>query len=325
MKPQQTVQTAQIKQPHSLTIKRAGPLLLVQDLGRPQVQHLGFSECGAVDEHAHRWANKLLNNPIDAATIEITLGQCELVANCDCMVASTGADCLATLNNKPISNWTSHWLNKDDTITFNLGSSGLRTYMAVQGGFQTPRWHNSRATNINERIGGLSGDKLLTGDTLPIKQQQQHLNSDPKHLFKVAKQYQLSYHDKLTLRFIPAPIFLLLDKEQQNRFTSTPYAISTDSNRMGYRFNGAKISLADACCISKPTNFGSIQLPANGQPMVLLKDRQTIGGYPVMGVVIKRDLFKLSQLRPGQEVQFEVCALEQAMHEIKQFVDFFNG
>lgn len=308
----------------SLTIKRAGPLLLVQDLGRPQVQHLGFSECGAVDEHAHRWANKLLHNSSDAATIEITLGQCELVANCDCMVAITGADCLATLNNKPITNWTSFRLKKDDTIALNLSPSGLRTYIAVQGGFQTPKWHNSRATNINEKIGGLTGNKLVTGDTLPIRQQQQHLMPESKHFFNVAKQYQLSYNSKLTLRFIPAPIFLQLDKKQQNKLTATPYTILLDSNRMGYRFSGAKISLAEASCVSKPTNFGSIQLPANGQPMVLLKDRQTIGGYPVLGVVIKRDLFKLSQLRPGQEVQFEVYELEQAKKEINQFVAFFN-
>lgn len=307
----------------SLTVQRAGPLMLVQDLGRPTVQHLGFSECGAVDEHAHRWANKLLDNSSTAATIEITLGQCEFVANCACILAITGADCLATLNNQPISNWASHRLNTGDTLAFNLGATGLRTYLAVQGGFQTPKWHSSRATNINEKIGGLTGDKLGAGDTLEIKQQR--LSRAPEHLFKVAKQYQLNYADKLALRFIASQTFLQLNKAQQDNFTEASYTISPDSNRMGYRFSGASISLENTRCISKATNFGSIQLPANGQPMVLLKDRQTIGGYPVMGVVLKRDLFKLSQLRPGQAVQFEVYNAEQAIAEFGQFINFFSS
>ncbi len=305
-----------------LQVQHAGPLLSIQDLGRAQVQHLGFSESGAVDEHAHRWANKLLKNSPLAASIEITLGQSQFIASTDCLIAICGADCQATINQQPVRNWSCHILKAGYLLRFNMPINGLRTYLAIKGGLQTPVWHNSRATTLKEHIGGLSGDKLTVNNKLPIALQPTPLTHS--HLFKVPAQYQPDYSKPLILRFIASAFYLSLSKYKQLLFGQTLYKIAADSNRMGYRLTGNTLGIAEQSIISTPTNYGSIQLPGDGQPIVLLKDRQTIGGYPVLGVVIKADLFSLSQLRPGQGVQFKPIDLNTAQQSFIKFQNFFK-
>lgn len=301
-----------------LTVTSAGPLMLIQDLGRPRVQHLGFSDCGPMDEFSHRWANKLLDNDEQCATIEITLGQCRFRCNQPCLVAITGAHCAPKVNNVVVSNWSTLILNKGDVLSFAIPRQGLRTYLAIQGGFQTPLVHGSRACNIQEKIGGNNGKAINKNDDLFFLPQQlkKHIT---RFLSPQLQQHTLHQsHKPLIMHFIASRNYLTLPLAKQHLFSKQIWHISQDANRMGYRLRGDSLQITTATVTSRATNYGSIQLPSDGQPIVLMKDRQTIGGYPILGTVIKTDLFRLGQLRPGQSIQFVAVSIAFAKQQWQQ-------
>lgn len=326
----------------------ANGLLSIQDLGRPQSQHLGFSAGGCADEYAYLYANKLVYNrgfptqqrcninSLNQPTLEITLGQVSLRANHSCIIAISGADCTATINHKFITNWQAHTMQKGDVITFAMPKAGLHSYMAVAGGLyttQSPRpWLASYAQTINELPLGFSGTKLQQGNKLYFfknasktaapRQQSKYMVS-----FKGEKFYTSS---QLTLRFIPSQLFGQLPKSSQDCFLNRDYTISPNSNRMGYRLalslsnQAAQTSILPETLrtqhtLSVPISYGMIQLPQNEHPIVLMKERQTIGGYPILGNVMQTDLFRLSQLRAGTIIRFIPITVAQAQSQLRAF------
>lgn len=318
---------------HSITVNKAGPLMLIQDLGRARVQHLGFSDCGPMDEYSHRWANKLVDNDRHCATIEITLGQSRLMINNQCIIAIAGADCNLRLNNStrqnlPLKNWSTHLLNKGDQLSFSIPKYGLRTYLAIKGGFQAPLTHGSRACNIQEHLGGINGSAIADDDQLYFLphgiQQLQPYWQKPVNRF-VATSLQNKTINKSTehaiMHFIPSSFYLNLTVQQQQQFCQQQWQISKNANRMGYRLKGNPLLIKIPPLLSRATNYGSIQLPSDGQPIVLMKDRQTIGGYPILGTVIKFDLYRLGQLRPGQSLQFTTVSVADAKQLWQQLED----
>ncbi len=315
----------------NIDIVKAGAYTLIQDLGRAHVQHLGFSGSGAIDEHAFLWANKLLNNPMNTPMLEITLGQVQIKFSQECVIALTGADCNAfkqldsphmpghlSTPKQRVANWTSTVINKDEILTLQLPQQGLRSYLAFAGEMQLKPCHNAYATNPGESIGGLNGKPLQSGCQLSVNAFEQ-----PSRCFNVPKAYQSDYPAMATLQYLPS---LLLQKQEQNisaGFHQQHYDIDPASNRMGYRLKGKPVKIESNNVISRPTCFGAIQLPADGQPIVLMKDAQTIGGYPVIGSLSRQSAWQLAQMRPGQKVRFQPVSLEHASVQTKLMYQFF--
>jgi len=312
---------------NTLTITKHTGYASLQDLGRVNQQHLGFSGSGAADEYSFLLANNLLGNNQNCTAIEITLGQISLKAHNDCLLVLTGAECKSTIlqtnqkehhvkNNQPFQ------LSKGEVLSLGLPKEQLHTYLAIAGGFHTRTWLGSVSQATNEYSLGFGEEKLAKNRTLSFSAQPSLMNLSSPFQNKVHFFHQPG---SLTLRFIPSTIWTALSPKQQHNLLNQQYVIGTNSNRMGYRLQGKRIEITHhKKTLSKPVNFGTIQCPNSGQPIVLMKDRQTIGGYPVLGTVIQTDLFRLSQKRPGEKVCFIPVSIESAQSQLANFYQKFS-
>ncbi len=303
-----------------LRVLNTGILALVQDLGRLGYQHLGLSTGGAADEHAYLWANRLLGNAPGAAALEVCFGGLQLEAETATRIAITGADLQPTLNGQLVSAWQTLNLQPGDRLRFGYAKSGVRAYLAVQDGFDIKPVFGSVATVMREQIGGLDGKggKLAVGDLLPCTA------SQPRGTVAISPGRLPDYSQPLTLRVIEGHQSELFPVEALARFYREAYQISPQSDRMGVRLSGPELHpLADGI-ISEGISFGAVQVPKDGQPIILLKDRQTIGGYPKLGTVFALDAFMLSQRQPNTEVRFAPMPLYEAQRELQRFYRFFN-
>ncbi len=277
-----------------------GMMTLLQDAGRFGYQHVGVTTGGPMDEHAFLWANRLLGNPAHAAQLEITFGGLVLQAQSDSVVALTGADLDARINDRSIQPWQTHRIRVGDQISFNAPVVGLRAYLAVSGGFQAPPRLGSSATVAREHLGGLDGhgSKLTRGDRLA--------SGKPADIgnLHVPDSEIPDYRAPLCLGVIPGYQHNHFSLAARSRFFSSEYEVSQSIDRMGYRLTGPAISCDLDGIISEGIAFGAIQLPADGQPIVLMKDRQTIGGYPKIGSLSALDAGQLAQRAPGAKVVF---------------------
>ena len=304
---------------NSLTIIKKNQLTSIQDLGRPHALALGFSTGGAADERALLAGNQALKNAPNAAAIEVCFGQFTLKANCACTLIITGADCKATVNDKPIKHWQIVNLKSDDILQLNSPKNGVYSYVCIAGGLQNQAFLASRSS-IN--IKGLTIQNK--DDILPLAN---HCYREVAKLTDEQRQQASAYLQQqniLTLRFIPHPLWQNLTLTQQNAICQNVYSISPQSNRMGYRLLGNKINLHNAASqLSKPVGYGTIQVPSSGEPIILMKDHQTIGGYATLGNVIKPDLFTLAQQPIQQKIQFLPISLEQAQQQLISFQQKF--
>lgn len=315
-----------------LTITSLKGLASIQDLGRNSSLHKGFSGSGAVDEFNYLRANELLDNPSSSATLEITLGQFSFVANASCEISITGADCHAeikTLNNQisPIKPNTVITLLKGDEVTLAMPKHQLHSYIAIKGGFNTQQWLNSYSQTLTESHLGFGEPSLNEGHQLFFHQQVETQSTKQKP-FSNYLPCRDNFHQQglLTLRFLPSELWLKIGKDKQKTLLQQQFTITSESNRMGYRLKGNAIHIdAQEKTLSKPVNYGTIQLPQDGQPIVLMKERQTIGGYPILGTVIKTDLFRLSQKRPGEKIQFTPTTLLFAQAQLLAFKKKFRA
>lgn len=316
----------------SLQVLKLNGQCSVQDLGRSHAQHLGFSVSGAADENAFLSANRLLDNDLNHAALEITLGKISLQANCNCTIAITGADCAATINNRIMSQWQAHILLEGDVLVLSQPKQGLHSYISVKGGINNTMWLGSRSQTFNEASLGFNGEEIKTGSIIPltpkcnISKSITDINDQQTNSFQPNKYFY--QNNLLTLRFIPQRLWQSFSDINKKVFISHSFTISTKSNRMGYRLSTLpkKIvsPLIQSKTLSKPVTFGTIQLPENGEPIILMKERQTIGGYPVLGTVIQTDLFRLSQLRAGEKIKFIPTTIIQAQQQLSMFYQRFK-
>ncbi|QIR07519.1 biotin-dependent carboxyltransferase family protein [Salinivibrio costicola] len=305
----------------TLYVLTPGPLSLVQDLGRHGHQHIGVSPGGPMDEHAFLWANRLLDNPLNAAQIEIAMGQfsCEFYA--DTTIALTGADMNARLNGKAVASWQSLRVRAGDQLSLPGARTGMRSYLAVKEGFKVTGVLNSCATVMRDGLGGFSrqGDKLMAQDRLQYKV------TPPIPTRRVPEKFIPDYGQPLILSVIPGYQYELFAHAERERFFSSEFTVTPKIDRMGYRLSGAAIQCQTTSLISEGIALGAIQIPADGQPIILMRDRQTIGGYPKIGCVTARDLSKLAQCQPGTTVRFIEKDLYQAEAERMIEHHFFHG
>lgn len=291
----------------------AGLFTTVQDLGRQGYTHLGITPSGAMDEYAYRWSQKLLGE-VDGNALEVLLSGLKLQATAPTTIAITGADLDFCINGISQPNWQTHQVQADDILTFKEKRSGLRAYLAVKGGFVVPKYEESYSTTIKEH----KGKKLEAGDTLPFTPR----TSTQK--IRVPQKYIPTYPDHLTLRIVLSCQHNYFTDAQKEKFFSTTYTLTPEMSRMGYKLQGEPIIPSKGGIISEGITFGAVQIPPDGQPIVLLKERQTIGGYPKMGSVLPIDCFKLAQMAIGSGVQFEVIGVDVGHEIMREFYSFFD-
>lgn len=287
-----------------LTFEKSGPLTLVQDLGRSGGQQLGFAPSGAADQHAFQWANQLLKNPENTPVFEITLGPVALTFSAPTRIALTGANAEVTLDDRPVYPWSSARVTAGARLIIKPPKAGLRTYLSIAGGFQTPTLFNSASCVPKEPIPTPMNRAIITGDTFYYKPLSEEALSVRNLMAPF--QAQPDHTQLLTLKVRPCYQFSKFSEEAIKTLTTETYSVSQLCDRMGYRLSGAPITFPGNLEWSEGIALGSIQIPPNGQPIVLLRDRQTIGGYPKIGTVTAEGCDALSQRRPGQLVKFSL-------------------
>lgn len=306
----------------SMRVLKPGMLSSFQDEGRIGHQPLGVSVVGAMDQRAHRLANIIAGNLTDCASLEITLTGPALQFTEACCIAICGADLSPTLNGKPVAMNRPLVIRAQDELQFGARRHGTRAYLAVHGGFAIPEVLGSQSTYLRSHFGGWQGRALKRGDEIPLRRPLKETGLDGGALETLA---QSLWSIKLYLPSIIAGStrarIRLIKSVQWDEFTpdsrealvNEPFRISPDSERMGYRLQGPDILMTKPRqMISEATTFGTIQVPAGGQPIVLMADRQTTGGYPKIAYVATVDLPLLAQMGPGDRVQFELVSLEAA-------------
>jgi biotin-dependent carboxylase-like uncharacterized protein len=314
-----------------LEVTQAGILSQFQDLGRFGGAQLGLSQGGAADLHAHCWANRLLSNSMDATVLEILMGATVFVALSDATLSLTGASMGTTLEGLPVRNWSSFSIKKGQTLKMGYAQTGLRAYLAIKGGFISSRFLNSSATVIRNKIGGLArndeifgrGYKLKVGDILYASEHNNTHNNNSR-LFTVAENYIPNYDDQIQVSVIPSYQFNDFPPAAIDTFFSHPFIVSQQTDRMGMRLSGEKVDVQSTGIISEGIALGAIQVPSDGQPIILLNDRQTLGGYPKLGCVSKVDLSRLAQAKPGTIIRFKKSNFTDSTQAWLTFINFFG-
>ncbi|MDB4837180.1 biotin-dependent carboxyltransferase family protein [Marinomonas sp.] len=294
----------------AFNVIKPGMLTLLQDLGRHGHQSIGLTSGGPMDEMAFRWANALLDNSDNCPQLEVTFGMLTLEAQTDTSIAITGADLDARLNGSNLLPWQSYAIRKGDLLAFHQPVTGLRAYLAVKGGFVCEPTLGSVSTVMREKIGGLTGkgDKLQKGDLL-------HYHECTQHKHMSVPRLAIPNYNSIDISVILGYQYQSFSSFERAKFFSSDYVVSTSSDRMGYRLEGNAITSEVPGIISEGITYGSIQIPKDGQPIVLLKDRQTIGGYPKMGCVTRYSGGLLGQKKPGDTIQFSPITVDQAEQE----------
>ena len=293
-------------------VLQEGILSIIQDEGRFGFNHLGITNSGPMDRESFYWANKLCGNNLGDPAIEITVGGLELLSNVSTSIAITGARIPTQVNDKKIGMWQTIKIAEGDIIKFGYMKNGMRSYLAAAGGFNVKKTFNSTATSVRESLGGIhqDGKPLQRSDLIPCKCENIITPYEcAKKPHRIINQLQDSTTVMRVVLGYQAKDFSDL---QQNIFFNSEYTISDRNDRMGIRMLGPEIKSKRANMLSEGICLGAIQIPQDGQPIVLMNDRQTIGGYPKIGSIISDDLDKLSQLNQGDKIKFQQISTEKA-------------
>jgi KipI family sensor histidine kinase inhibitor len=304
----------------AVTVVRPGLFTTIQDRGRWGHQGSGVSVSGAIDVLSHRIANILVGNPDDAATLEVTIAGPELRVEQASRIAVTGADLQATIDGIPAPPGSTAVCRPGSVLRFGERKAGARAYVAFDGGVDVAPLLGSRATHVGAALGGLEGRALAAGDRLPLGTPMTTPASrtmGPKTP-KPAGGARLRVLPGPQDDFFAEPAFAVLER---TRFTVTPH-----SNRMGYRLSGGVLPrLPNREMISDAAFMGAIQVPASGEPFLLMSDRQTTGGYPQMAIVITADLPLAGQLAPGDWIEFSLCTRAEAIAALRDQEAMLDG
>ncbi len=308
----------------SLTVLKPGLLTTVQDLGRFGYQQAGLVVGGALDAVALRTANLLVGNPETAAGLEITLRGPHLRLLADTLLALTGADLGASISGQPVPLGRPVAVRAGTVLAFDKPTASGRAWLAVAGGVAVPPVLGSRATYLRAALGGLGGRALRAGDELPVgewsaaaqrlfNQLQPTAAGGVAARWHVAQEPLASPGAPLVVRALPGPEYEQFSPASQRAFWAESFTVTPAADRMGARLSGPPLErLASAELLSSAVTFGTVQVPAGGQPIVLLADCQTTGGYPRLAQVITADRGRLAQALPGAQLRFAPVTLAEA-------------
>ena len=298
-------------------ILEPGMLTTVQDLGRMGHQRLGIPVSGAMDLFALRAGNALVGNEPSAACLEITMIGPRIGFHGPAVVALTGADLRPRIDGVEVPSWETLVLREGSVLDFAGRRWGARAYLAIAGGIAVPPWLGSRSTYTMAKVGGLEGRPLQAGDRLPVGQA-----ISPMRVAEgtnIPFDMRPGYTDEPTIRVIWGPHADRFTDGGKDALVSGTYSITQTSNRMGYRLEGPQIEhTRGPDLISCGIPLGGIQVPGSGQPIVLMADHQTAGGYTMIATVIQADIPLIAQCLPGDSLSFRAVGLEEAVDALRR-------
>lgn len=309
----------------TIEVERPGLLTTVQDLGRVGRQHLGVPVNGAMDEISHRLANLLVGNDENEATLELTLNGPTLRFTADAVIAMCGAAMGGKVDGQPLPWWRPIRIPAGARVVFGRPPIGCRAYLAIAGGFDIPLVLGSRSTALMGGYGGFRGRALRKGDVLVPRSP--HEAQTPRWVRLLSRSHHgIAYptwsvsRARMPYRVSPQPVRIVPGRHWQNfpvagreLLVQGEYKVGLDSDRMGCRLQGPVLEARRGNdVLSEGVVMGAVQVPPGGQPIVLMADHQTVGGYPVIGVVAGIDLPVMAQIAPGEPLQFKLITPEES-------------
>lgn len=301
----------------SIKVVKPGLCTTVQDIGRIGFQQFGIPVSGVMDEYAFAVGNFLVESDKNNAVLEVPFLGPTLEFDFDISIAITGANLSPKINNQDVAMWKNITIKKGDVLSFGAIKNGARAYIAFAGEIDVPTINGSKSTLLKSKLGGFEGRQLKVGDVINIK--------NPRVVTKrniLASKYIPVYSNVEEIKIVLGPQDDYFTEKGVETFLNSEYVITKDADRMGMRLVGEVIEHKDkADIISDAAVFGSIQVPGNGQPIILLADRQTTGGYTKIATVIKADLPKLSQMIPDGKIKFKKLNIEEAQAE---YINFYK-
>lgn len=299
----------------SIVFTKEPVLTTVQDLGRGGFQKLGINPNGAMDRTAARVANILVGNNESKAVLEMHFPAGEIRFEKAAVFALCGADLGAELDGEAVDNWNSRAAAEGAVLRFMSRSNGVRTYLAVGGGFDVEPWLGSVSTNLLAGVGGFEGRKLRKCDTIGFRGSE---NAVPG--LRVARSLVPIYSKFPTVRAIAGPEYECLPAVSREAFIAETFKVGADSNRMGFRLSGQPLTRKpEAEMVSSAVAFGTVQLLPDGQLILLMADHQTSGGYPRIANIISVDLPLVAQLDAGDKIGFAIVSIEEAEESLFEF------
>jgi len=304
----------------SLEVVELSGLATIQDSGRTGWRKFGVPSSGPMDAFAFHAANMLAGNTSNGAAIEIGLGDITLRALRDCVVSVTGVDYSLSIYVWEFPLWSSYYVRAGWTIRLNKLDYGMWAYLAIAGGFQTHLVLDSVSTNLRGHFGGLDGRQLQTGDVLRSRTPSRLLNELAART--LPESARPVYSDNPIVDVIMGPQEKYFTDDSIATFMSQEYTVSNTSDRMGYRLEGATLKhRRKAELISEGMTMGAIQIPSNGQPIVMMADSPTTGGYPKIGTVASADLPLLAQCVPGKsKIRFRETTVAKAQKKYRELI-----
>ena len=303
----------------SIIFVNSGVLTTVQDRGRMGHQRYGFHVSGAMDKRAYEIGNVLVDNFDNEAVLEFAVMGPTIKFSEDSVIAITGADFAPTLNDVPVQMYHAIQIHKGDVLKLGFSKDGVWGYLSIAGGIDVPVVMGSRSTDVKSELGGYQGRKIQNGDELPIGGNIPTL----LHLEKRVYEKPVYARPVSKIRVVLGPQDDYFTMGGLSTFLGSEYEVTNQCDRMGYRLSGETIAHNEngSDIISDGIAYGSIQVPSQGQPIVLLSDRQTTGGYTKIATVIGRDIPKFVQRKPGEKVVFEAVSVEEAQ---RLYIEEFN-
>jgi antagonist of KipI len=310
-----------------------GLFTTVQDLGRIGYQKDGVTSSGAMDPVALRVANRLVCNDDDEAGLEMTLKGPTIEFQRDALIAIAGADLSPRIADLDVPTWRALLVDRGSVLELGSARWGCRAYLAVAGGIAVPEVMGSRSTYVRARIGGVEGRSLRAGDEVPagrpsaraVREMVEVAASHGPVPFALTERAvarddaAVLYRSHRSIRALRGPHFDLFDETSRKTLFEEAFEVSPRADRMGYRLTGPRLSSSERSeLISSAVLTGSVQVPPGGEAIVLMVDRQTTGGYPMIAQVAAVDLPLVAQLKPGDEVRFEEATIEQAQSALRE-------
>lgn len=302
----------------SLRIIKPGLLTSIQDLGRKGFQQHGVIVSGAMDGHSLRIANMLVGNEEGEAALEITLMGPTIKIGKNCLISITGGNLSPTIDNQSVPMWKPILVKKGSILRFEGCKSGCRAHLSVSGGFAIPEVMESKSTYLRAGIGGYMGRALKADDVLEFNEPSKIIGN---RTFKGSFSFPMWFVNekefmpggKPLIRFIDGSQYESFTDSSKDSFVAEAFKVSNQSDRMGYRLSGPTLELKDnGELLSEAVTNGSVQVPPDGNPIILLADSQTTGGYPKIAQVITADLPIIAQVKPGETIQFSRVNLKEA-------------
>ncbi|SFE53007.1 5-oxoprolinase subunit C family protein [Alteribacillus iranensis] len=312
-----------------IKVKNPGLQTTVQDYGRIGYYDVGMPPSGAMDKYSYTVGNLLVGNDENAASLEITYMGPTLEFQQDAFIAVTGGEIPPKINGEAVPMWETHSIKAGDELSFDFVKKGARVYLAVAGGVDVPVIMDSRSTYTLCGVGGMEGRALQAGDELKIGNDKKQ---EVKEGTSLPEEYRLDFSGDNEIRVILGLCSYRLTEESKKRFFEREWSVTTEANRVGYRFKGERLHFVEreqpfgagsnaSNVVDLGYPIGSIQVPDGVEPIALLNDAVTGGGYVTICTIISTDLDKMAQVKTNEKVRFVSVDIEEALQARKEYRD----